>query len=396
MATSKSKKSDKKKSPGKKKAKMSQGMRVLLASVLLGLIVIVCVGVLFVLREKFSHNDEVSFVYEENVEHITPKPAAMTYADIHQLLDNQLINGPDSMGWKRLDPRNRIEVRKIFGAFPSQPYLAELARHIEQTGAPAQLKVSREKGVIHLYWQGQLRFELLYEVPEVAVEPEVRGPRISLIMDDMGGSMTAIRSLVNYGIPITPAILPGISNAKATANFLRQQNLEYMIHIPMEPKSYPRVSPGENALLVSLSEEEIRERVRSYIRELPDAVGGNNHMGSRFTETEDAMRIVLEELKAHQFFFIDSRTISDSVAFSEARKMGLKTATRNIFLDNTVDVSYIRGQIHKMIKLAGEDREIVAICHPHRETFEALRLELDWLMQQPVTFVFASEVVHSY
>ncbi len=396
MAASKSKKTVKKKTPGKKNKKMSQGMRVLLASILLGLIVIVCVGVLFVLREKFAHNDEVSFVYEETVEQMSPKPAAMTYADIHQLLDNQLINGPDSMGWKRLDSRNGTEVRKIFGAFPSQPYLAELARHIDQTGAPAQLKVSRDKGVIHLYWQGQLRFELLYEVPEVVTKPEVKGPRISLIMDDMGGSMSAIRSLVEYGIPITPAILPGISNAKATAAFLRQQNREYMIHIPMEPVSYPRISPGENALLVSLPEEEMRARVRSYIRELPDAVGGNNHMGSRFTESTEAMRVVLDELKAHQLFFIDSRTISDSVAFPEARKMGLKTATRNIFLDDTVDVTQIRGQIHKMIKLAGGDREIIAICHPHRETFEALKLEFDWLKQQPVSFVYASEVVHRY
>ena len=108
------------------------------------------------------------------------------------------------------------------------------------------------------------------------------------------------------------------------------------------------------------------------------------------------MQVVLEELKAHDFFFIDSRTIGNSVAFSEARKMGLKTATRDIFLDNQADVDYIREQLRKMVKLAGKDKEVVAICHPHQETLEALRREMDWLKRQPVDFVVASKLVHVY
>jgi polysaccharide deacetylase 2 family uncharacterized protein YibQ len=76
--------------------------------------------------------------------------------------------------------------------------------------------------------------------------------------------------------------------------------------------------------------------------------------------------------------------------------MGLKTATRNIFLDNKDDVVYIRQQIHKMVKLAGENREVIAICHPHAETLEAFRLEQDWLRQQPVDFFAASKLVHVY
>ncbi|MCK5913845.1 MAG: divergent polysaccharide deacetylase family protein [Desulfuromusa sp.] len=84
------------------------------------------------------------------------------------------------------------------------------------------------------------------------------------------------------------------------------------------------------------------------------------------------------------------------MAFSEARKMGLRTATRNVFLDNRADVSYIRQQIRKMVNLAGKNREIIAICHPHAETLKAFRLEQDWLQQQTVDFVPASELVHAY
>ncbi len=166
--------------------------------------------------------------------------------------------------------------------------------------------------------------------------------------------------------------------------------------MPMQPRSYPETNPGTNALLLGQSEAETHRLIQSYIEGVPGAVGCNNHMGSRYTEETDAMRVVLNELKQNDLFFIDSRTIGSSVAFSEARKMGLETATRNIFLDNKANVAYIRKQIRKMVTLAGKNQEIIAICHPHAETLEAFRLEQGWLEQQSVDFVSASDLVHVY
>jgi polysaccharide deacetylase 2 family uncharacterized protein YibQ len=397
----KKKTTPKKKSPARKKKRqtsgMSQGMRILLASLFLIVFVAVCIVVLVGLRAKLE-TENAAFVYEEPKEVVATPVKALTYADILQLVDTQLINGPDSMGWKRLPMRDGVDVRTVFAAFPSKEFLAELDQHIRQTGTSAQLKVSHDKGLIHLYWNGHVKMELLYERPQTkTVPPDVKSqPKIAIIMDDIGGSFSAAKGLVSLSLPVTPSILPGTTNATKAAKLFQQHQLEYMIHIPMEPVSYPKTSPGENALLVDLPEAEIRARMRSYIDELPGAIGGNNHMGSRYTEEVEPMRIVLDEMKAHNLFFIDSRTIGNSVAFSEARKMGLKTATRNIFLDNKSDVEYIREQLRKMVRLAGNGREIIAICHPHQETFDALRLEASWLKQQSVSFVTASKLVHSY
>jgi polysaccharide deacetylase 2 family uncharacterized protein YibQ len=388
----------KKKSPAKKKKQgLSQATRVLLAAAFLLIFVAVCVVVLIGLRSKFDSVSD-TFVYEEPTAIVSASAQPVTYADIQQLVDIQLINGPDSMGWKRLSPRDGVDIREIYAAFPSHDFLAELNLHIHQNGSLAELKVSREKGLIHLFWNGGLQMELLYVEPETeaAIEKSEPHARIAIIMDDIGGSLTAVHGLLGFSFPVTPSILPGTANAVKAAQLLQQHQQEYMIHMPMQPVSFPRVSPGDNALLIGLPEDEIRARVRSYIAELPGAVGGNNHMGSRYTEEAEPMRIVLDVLKKHNLFFIDSRTIGNSVAFNEARKMGLKTATRNIFLDNKSDVVYIRAQLRKMVELAGDDREIIAICHPHQETFDALRLEADWLKQQPVEFVVASRLVHSY
>lgn len=380
-----------------KKRQLTQNTRIFLASAFLLGFVVICLVALVNLRANFltepaSVQVHKEFVYEEPVDEIHTLKV-YSYADVRELIENQLINGPHSIGWRKLPDRENIQVRKIFGDFPSDPFLAELTTHIEQTNSPAQLKTSRNKGIIHLYWQGDLQLELSYQVPAVA---QVKRGKIAVIMDDMGGSLRTMRELLRLDVIITPSILPGTSRALSATSLLQEEGREYMIHMPMQPRSYPKTNPGANALLLGQSENETRRLVQSYLAGVPGAVGGNNHMGSRYTAESEPMKIVLNELQQHDLFFIDSRTIGDSVAFSEARKMGLRTATRNIFLDNQAEVTYIRQQIHKMVNLAGKNREIIAICHPHAETLEAFRLEQRWLQQQSVDFVAASALVHSY
>lgn len=369
---------------------MSQGARLLLASAFLAGFVILCLFLLVGLRDRMLAKP--ALVYEEPAHEVQPHKD-YSYEDIYHLIENQLLNGPKSMGWRRLPPEEGVEVRKIFGDFPSGLFLDELKAHVEQTNSPATLEVAKQDGVIRFFWDDVLQMELRYRKPETV--PDARA-RIAVIMDDMGSSLATFRRIMALDIPVTPSILPGTEQALTGAELMRQADREYMIHIPMQPRSYPRTNPGSNALLLGQSEHETRQLVRSYIAAIPGAVGGNNHMGSRYTEESGPMRIVLDELKKNNQFFIDSRTIGSSVGFAEARKMGVRTATRNIFLDNEEDVAYIRRQIRKMVGLAGKNREVVAICHPYSETIEAFRQEMEWLKRQPVEFVEASKVVHVY
>ena len=399
MASKKTKKTKERTKPTRKKSnikELSQNMRIVLATTFLLVFVAVCLIALVKLRTLFSPEPvamaPVTLVYEESAD-VVHTLKEYTYSDVFELIDVQLINGPDSTGWRRLQDRNEIQVRQIYGDFPSSHLLAELASHIEQANHVAKLKVSRKQGIIHLYWQDNLTLELKYKVPDVLVSK--RG-KIAVVMDDMGDSMATLRELLRLNIIITPSILPGTSRALPATTFLQGKGRDYMIHMPMDPRSYPQTNPGANALLLGQSIDETRRLVQSYVASVPGAVGGNNHMGSRYTAETAPMRIVLAELKQQGLFFIDSRTIGDSVAFSEARKMGLKTATRNIFLDNEEDVPYIRKQIRKMVNMASKNREIIAICHPYSETLEAFRLEQEWLSQQPVEFVSASKLVHTY
>ena len=366
-------------------------MRLLLASGFLLAFVVVSLLLLVSLRQKYV--PEQMLVFEEPSYETTQPDKVYTYADVRGVIETQLLNGPQSSGWRRLSAPEGTQAYQLFDPFPADMLLAELATHIDQMNSPAQLDVERTQGIVRLNWNQQTRIELRYPIPE---ELSSRRGRIAIIMDDMGASRQRFQQILDLDLMITPAIMPETDWATSGTELMRRSGREYMIHIPMQPRSYPDVSPGPNALLIGQSERQTRDLVRGYLKAVPGAVGSNNHMGSRYTEDAAAMRVVLDELKKHNQFFIDSRTISSSAAFAEARKMGLRTASRNIFLDNKEDVAYIRTQIRKMVSLAGPNQEVIAICHPHEETLQALKQEVAWLKQQPVDFVAASDVVHIY
>ena len=368
-----------------------QKVRVVLASVFLLGFVGICLWVLVILRASLlPEYTQVS----EPVEKAQPATRPIYgYQKIYALVDAELLSGPESQGWQKLPVQGNQQRLKMFGDFPDHNRLLDLSAKIAETGAPAQLDLLPRKGYVRLYWQKQLRLELRYRVPIAVTSSR---PRIAIVMDDMGRSLSTISTLLTLDLPVTPAILPESRRATEAALMLQDVGREYMIHLPMQPKNYPRVSPGPNALLLGQSEMETRRLLRHYMDRVPGAVGGNNHMGSGYTQNRPAMRIVLDELQQGGQFFIDSKTIGNSIAYDEARRMKVPTASRQIFLDNSEDVTYIRKQIRKMVRMSNDRGELIAICHPYPETLQALRQELPWLRQQQVDFVPASTLAKLY
>lgn len=369
----------------------SQKVRVVLASIFLLVFVAFCLLLLVTLRSRLL--PEKPLPKQQVVEPAPVEQKRADYQQVYRMVDAELLSGPRSQGWQKLPVAGNCTRLKMFGDFPSQNRLLELSAKIAETGAPAQLDLLPRKGYVRLYWNRELRLELRYRVP---IEVTSSRPRIAIVMDDMGRSLQTIDSLLQIDLVVTPAILP--ESRKATEAALRLQDVgrEYMIHLPMQPLNFPQVNPGPKALLLGQSEAETRRLVRHYMDRVPGAVGGNNHMGSGYTQNRAAMRVVLEELQQGGYFFIDSKTIGSSIAYDEARRLKVPTASRQIFLDNSEEVAYIRQQIRRMVRMSDERGELVAICHPYPETLQALQLELDWLKQQPVDFVSASRLVKIY
>lgn len=319
--------------------------------------------------------------------------AVASFDEVRFLVEQDLLGGMDSSVWKRVDQDGKPIRLRVESDYPASLKLMELVTGIALTNSPAQLALVPRKGLVRLFWQGELRLELVYESRDRGLQPQ---PLVAIIMDDMGASMGGFKRLLKLTLPLTPSILPQTPYATPGAQLLKAQGREFLIHLPMEPKGYPGMDPGPEALLLKTSSSEIARLLRLYQMNVPGASGGNNHMGSSFTRNRPAMRRVLTEMKSAGLFFIDSRTIADSVAFDEARRMQVPTAQRNIFLDHQPDIAYVSAQLRKLIAIAKDKGFAIAICHPRAETFAALERNQDWLLAQKVHFVQASQLVKVY
>jgi polysaccharide deacetylase 2 family uncharacterized protein YibQ len=216
---------------------------------------------------------------------------------------------------------------------------------------------------------------------------------VAIIIDDMGSSVSEAKELMAIRLPLTFSIIPGLAHVKGVAEAAHAGGYQLMIHIPMEPKGYPKQRMEKYGLLLSQSDEEIRNRLMSFVKDVPYAKGANNHMGSRFTENGAKMETVLGFLKGKGLFFIDSRTTPHSVGSSLARELGVESASRNVFIDNTQDVTAIRGQLVQLAALARRKGAAIGICHPHKATIQALAEEMPELKKEGITFVYAEDLV---
>ncbi len=196
-------------------------------------------------------------------------------------------------------------------------------------------------------------------------------PLLSIIVDDFGNihgeDLSQFCDLIDPNV--TFAIMPGRPHAKDAMERGRAAGHELIIHMPMEPIAYPKADPGKNAIFVDMSPKEIRSTVRDYIKELPYCVGANNHMGSLATSDSDVMNVVLDELKKAGLYFIDSRTIANSVAYDVAKKLGIRTAKRNLsFLDkpdaSMATMSQRAAELKKMKENGVKHVVTISHCYP--------------------------------
>ena len=196
---------------------------------------------------------------------------------------------------------------------------------------------------------------------------------LAIVIDDMGQHIREGEILAGLPVPVTFSVLPYNDHAREVAELAHRNGLEVLIHLPMEPQGYPeKANPGPGALFSSMSETNLRSLVRKAVQHVPHAVGANNHMGSRFTESGSGMDAVLEELAGRRLFFLDSMTTSRSQGKPASRRAHVPYIQRNIFLDNVQDQAAIVFQLRKAETLAKRKGMAVAIGHPYPETLHAL------------------------
>ncbi|MBV8061814.1 MAG: divergent polysaccharide deacetylase family protein, partial [Alphaproteobacteria bacterium] len=158
------------------------------------------------------------------------------------------------------------------------------------------------------------------------------------------------------------------------ARVARDAGHELLLHMPMEPVG--SADPGQGALLVDLSPDEIRQRFQEALASFVGFDGVNNHMGSKFTTYKPGMEIVIDELSQRHLFFLDSRTTAQSIGVQVAAEHHLPHLSRDVFLDDDMNPKSIRQQLAQVEKIARSRGHVIAIGHPHDVTLQALE---EWI-----------------
>jgi len=200
-------------------------------------------------------------------------------------------------------------------------------------------------------------------------------PMIAIVIDDMGLDRKRSAEVMTLPGPLTLSFMTYADDLAIQTATGRAHGDEIMLHMPMEPQAR-HVDPGPNALLTGLDDAELRRRVIWGLGRIDGIVGVNNHMGSKFTESQPDMAIVLEQLRARGLFFLDSRTTPHSVGLATARQMGVASVGRDIFLDNFMTDPEVARELAQTEAVARKNGVAIAIGHPHDATIAELR---QWL-----------------
>lgn len=259
----------------------------------------------------------------------------------------------------------------------------------EQPETPPDKKAIEKPGII---------FEEPAPPEKIQVERRTRPvpipllPQVAIVIDDLGYNPRIDAAFIKLNAPISFSFLPFGPHTKETATLAHNCGKNVLLHLPMEAASSPESKVGPGALFLSMDSDTIAAQIQADMEVVPYVKGINNHMGSKFTADAGKMEIVLREIKKKGLFYLDSRTTPLTRGLSVARSMGVRSAERDVFLDNKQETNAIRAQIARLISKARTHGSAIGIGHPHPATYQVLKEDLPVLKKQ-VEIVPVSELV---
>ena len=233
---------------------------------------------------------------------------------------------------------------------------------------------------LDLVTRGPLTIE---DVEEPTIEKPISKPTskksvgtILLVIDDFGYRDDQVSDgFLDLGIPITCAIIPGHAQSRKFAQKANASGQEVIIHMPME-STVPESGEEDYKIKAGMISEEIEWRIREVFKDMPEAVGMNNHQGSKATTNGKVMTAMGSVLKQEGKYFLDSRTSSKTVAEQTMQNLGVPTTRRHVFLDNDSNQGLIKNQLDKLVTMAREKGMAVGIGHARPNTLAVLKKEI--------------------
>lgn len=214
---------------------------------------------------------------------------------------------------------------------------------------------------------------------------------VAIIIDDMGHSPKHSKAALTMPKEVAFALLPYARASRALAGKATARGHELIVHMPMQPKN-TKQNPGPHVLKTAASRDDLRRAITWNLDQFEGFYAVNNHMGSAFTEDDEAMQVLFEELSLRGLAFYDSRTTAKSKAVDLAARYKVSMAERDVFLDNEIEASAVDKQLRQLERLAFRNGSAIAIGHPHTVTFDQISAWAETLEARGLRLVPPSEI----
>lgn len=217
-------------------------------------------------------------------------------------------------------------------------------------------------------------------------------PVVAVMIDDLGENLEEAQRVTALPGPVACAILPHTTHAMEIAGLAHRTGKEVLLHLPMQSVGDMPLGPG--GITLDMGEAEIKQTVQDDIASIPYLVGVNNHEGSLMTQHPGDLAWVMQALHAAgPYFYVDSYTTAESVAYEIAREQGVAAARRNVFLDDTDTEESVELQWQRLLRIARKHGFALAIGHPRTATLALLEQELPKLAAEGIVLVPVARIV---
>ena len=197
---------------------------------------------------------------------------------------------------------------------------------------------------------------------KVSVVRKKHSTKIAIVLDDAGYNYQSADIFYQSQLPLTFALIPDLPNSYEHYKKINNAGMDVILHIPMEPEKGADFVEKQ-AILVSMSNQEITEKLKIFFNHYPNAIGMNNHMGSRAVKDFRVVNTILDFAKSRHVFWLDSKTTPASVSYKVAKEKNIKYMERDVFLDNENTEEYAEKAMIQLIKIAKKRGYAIGIGH---------------------------------
>ncbi len=232
----------------------------------------------------------------------------------------------------------------------------------------------------------------------ITVEPNENvadpGAQIAFIVSDLDRSPVKLyRAFMKSPLVFSVALRPDKGEAARVAKEVREEHHEVLLHLPMEPKGYPRLDPGKDAILLDLSRIEIEDRITRCLSAIGPVQAVVSRLGSAALNDPDVMRAVLDELKRRDLPFINSYLAGPTMV----EEIGEETGARTLLAGGSIDddkgtAASVRARVRELTSEAIQRGTLVVMVRPSALVLDILESELPKMKAQGLELVPISRV----